>query len=221
MNSTYVPLYLSGGGQLSAAPPPPAPPSTWLADPAAPIPTLGGNVLTLPLCGPQDQRPVQAPHASHMASFATAPLQQPLMLHGEVLAQLHVSSSAADTDVTAKLMDVYPSGETMLLVDGVVRMRGRGGLYAPRFSAPLLPSAVYAVNVSLGWFSYLVTPGHALRLDLASSNWPRFSVNPNTGQPLALNTSTPVVATNAVHHDPAQPSALLLPLFDLQALVEI
>ena len=146
------------------------------------------------------------------------------MLHGEVLAQLFLSSSALDTDVTAKLVDVYPSGENMLLVDGAVRMRGRGGLYSARFSAPLQAGAVYAVNVSLGWFSYLVTPGHALRLDVASSNWPRFSVNRNNGLPLARqNESEAVVAENAVHHDAAQQraSALLLPLFELSQLVEV
>jgi putative CocE/NonD family hydrolase len=169
-------------------------------------------VLTLPLCGPQDQRPVQAPHAGDMASFATAALDEPLLVHGEVSARLFVSTSARDIEVMVKLMDVYPSGETMLLLDGALRMRGRGGMYAPAFAPPLVAGAIYNVTVSLGWFSYAVTPGHSLRLDVAGSNWPRFSINMNTGAPISDNSSVPVVARTQVHHDAAHPSALLLPL---------
>lgn len=217
VNSTYHTLYLSGDGGLQVDPPSPSPPTKWQADPSNPIPTLGGNTLTLPLCGPQDQRPVQSQHGKDIAPFSTAPFNTPLFIHGEVLVNVGVSSSAKDTDVHAKLMDVYPTGETMLLVDGVVRMRGRGGVYEESFSPPLKAGQVYNVTGSLGWFSYIVTQGHALRLDLSSSNFPRFSVNPNTGQPISNNSSAPVVASNSVFHDPSHPSALLLPLFDLGA----
>ncbi len=214
MNSTYAPLYLGSAGQLQEAPPQPSL-VQWLADPADPIPTLGGNVLMLPECGPQDQRPVQAPHAAHMASFSTAPLASPLIIHGEVLADVVLSSTAPDTDVMVKLVDVYPTGETMLLVDGALRMRGRGGLYATEFEAPLQPQRAYTASVSLGWFSYVVSPGHGLRVDVSSSNFPRFSVNPNTGQPMNQNSTAPAVATNTLH---LGTSALRLPLFDFASL---
>jgi putative CocE/NonD family hydrolase len=150
-----------------------------------------------------------------MASFASPVFPEPLIVHGEVAARLFVTSSAADTDVMVKLMDVYPTGETMLLVDGAVRMRGRGGLYAGAFMPPLTAGEVYNVTVPLGWFSYILTPGHRLRVDVASSNYPRFSLNPNTGAPLSSNDTRMVVAQNAVLHSAQHPSALLLPLLNV------
>lgn len=220
-NTSDARLYLRGGGALSPTPPPageqPAA-SGWTADPAAPLPTVGGNVLTLPLCGPQDQRGVEANFSRGLALFETPPLASPLLAQGVLRAELWVASDAADTDVTVKVTDVWPSGESMLVQDGVVRMRWRAGGFAPAPLPPLRKGEAVAVQVEVGATSYIFGAGHRVRVAVASSNYPRFDVNPNTGAPLAANSSAAVVAENVVLHDAAHPSALVLPVFALGAI---
>ena len=215
--TTNTSWFLAAGGQLvpQAAPAGSSGATTWLADPAQPVPTLGGNVLTLPQCGPHDQRPVETNHSVSMALFDSAPLLQPLHVHGRVSAQLWVSSSAVDTDVMVKITDVYPSGQSMLLQDGALRLRWRDGPSVR--AAPLVPGQAYLVSVDLGWTSYWLSTGHRLRVALSSSNAPRFSINPNNGD--AINgTAAAVVAKNSVWHDATHLSHLTLPTLPADAL---
>jgi hypothetical protein len=212
-------LFLRAGGELQLVPAPSQEdPSTWTHDPASPIPTFGGNNLIISPCGPQDQSTVEADFASSMTTFATAPLEATLVINGMITAELWVTSSALDMDVNVKLSDVFPDGVSMLIQDGVVRMRWRNGTTATEPSL-LTPGVVYPVTVDVGWMSYIVNAGHAIRVAISSSNSPRFSVNPGTGLPLwPGNTTAPIVATNAVLHNADHPSALVLPLLDPEAL---
>ena len=222
--TTSTPLFLLHGGLLSLSPPPsgaPPPATPWTSDPAHPIPTLGGNNLIVSPCGPQDQRPLEAAFAGAMALFTSAAFTNAAVINGAIKVQLWVTSSAVDTDITAKLSDVFPTGESMLVQDGILRLRWREGPLARRPAAPLQPGVPVEVTVDVGFMSYVVNAGHCLRLALASSNAPRFSVNRQNGRPLFDNTTAAVVAENAVLTDADHPSALVLPILDAARLAEL
>jgi putative CocE/NonD family hydrolase len=161
-------------------------------------------------------RPPYGPLAARpdVLVFQTPPLEAPVEVTGPIVARLWVSSDAPDTDVTAKLLDVhppnpdYPQGYAMNLCDGILRARYRNG-YAR--GEPLVPGQPHEVEVQLGPTSNLFTPGHRIRIDVSSSNFPRFDVNPNTGEPLGRHTHTRV-AWNRLHVDADHPSHVVLPL---------
>lgn len=146
--------------------------------------------------------------------FQTPPLAADVEVTGPVLVQLRVSSSAVDTDFTAKLVDVYspnddyPAGYDMNLVDGIIRAR-----YRESFERATLmrPGEVYDVRIALPPTSNRFARGHRIRIDVSSSNFPRFDVNPNTGEPVGRHTHQ-VVARNAVYLDRARPSQVVLPI---------
>src|SRR5579883_1361974 len=146
--------------------------------------------------------------------FQTPPLRQPVEVTGEIPVHLWVSSSAVDTDFTAKLVDVYPPNEDyphgyhMNLVDSIIRVRYRDGWDR---EVLMEPGRVYQVQITLPPTSNLFQVGHRIRLDISSSNFPRFDVNPNTGEPVGRHTYT-VIAHNAVYLDRERPSHLLLPI---------
>jgi putative CocE/NonD family hydrolase len=146
--------------------------------------------------------------------FQTPPLAQDTEVTGPIVATLWISSTARDTDFTAKLLDVYPpsadyvQGYDMNLADGIARTRYRNGYERPEF---MTPGDVYELRIELGPTSNLFKAGHRIRVDLSGSNFPRFDVNPNTGEPLGLHTHT-VVAKNTVYADARRPSHVLLPL---------
>lgn len=147
-------------------------------------------------------------------AFQTPPLTDELEVTGPILVRLWVSSSAVDTDFTAKLLDVhppnddYPAGYDMNLVDGVIRAR-----YRESFERPTLmrPGEAYEVRITLPPTSNLFATGHRIRIDVSSSNFPRFDVNPNTGEPVGRHTHQ-VVARNTVYLDRARPSQVILPI---------
>lgn len=146
--------------------------------------------------------------------FQTEPLAEAVEVTGPLEAVLYVSSSAPDTDFTAKLIDVYPpspdypEGYHMLLADGIIRCRYRDGFEAERL---MEPGQVYAVTVTLPPTSNLFQAGHRIRLDISSSNFPRFDLNPNTGEPMGRHTHM-AVADNVVFFDRARPSHVVLPV---------
>ena len=147
-------------------------------------------------------------------TFRTEPLKDELEVTGEIEVKLWVSSSACDTDFTAKLIDEYPpsdqwpNGFSMNLSDSVVRMRYRGG----REKAELIePGQLYEVIIGPLITSNLFDTGHRIRLDVSSSSSPQFDVNPNTGGPLGVSQGV-VIAQNTVHHDRAHPSQIVLPV---------
>ena len=146
--------------------------------------------------------------------FETAPLERAVEVTGPIVVNLWVSSSARDTDFTAKLVDVYPPGAdypdgyALALADSIQRARFREGYES---EVLMEPEKAYQVAVELPPTSNLFAPGHRIRLDISSSNFPRFDPNPNTGEPIGRHTKT-VAALNTVYLDSERPSHVVLPV---------
>jgi putative CocE/NonD family hydrolase len=131
---------------------------------------------------------------------------------GPIELVLHVSSSARDTDFTGKLVDVHPDGRAEILTDGILRAR-----YRQSFSSPVLmePGHVYELHIDLGATSNVFLTGHRIRLEVSSSNFPRFDRNSNTGGTIASEQEKDFVqAINRVYHSQVYPSQLVLPVID-------
>ncbi len=198
---------LSGDGALSLRAPARAAADRYVYDPRNPVPTRGGAVCCNPKIfpwGPMDQRPVE--QRSDVLVYTSAPLQEDLEVIGPVRAVLYVSSTARDTDFTAKLVDVFPDGYARNLTDGILRLRYRDSLSQ---SAPIEPGQVYRVTVDAGVTANAFLPGHRVRLEVSSSNFPRFDRNPNTGSPLAQETRL-LRSSQTIYHDSRHPSQLVL-----------
>ncbi|MEU6781967.1 CocE/NonD family hydrolase [Nonomuraea angiospora] len=200
-----------GDGVLSPRPPAAEATDTYTYDPADPVPTLGGRIM-MPAAvngaGPVDQRPVEA--RADVLCFTTPALAEPVEVTGHVSLVLHVTSSARDTDFTGKLVDVFPDGRAIYLTDGILRARYRDSLAEPE---PLTPGQVYEVRLDLSVTSNVFLPGHRIRLEVSSSDFPRYDRNTNTGGTIAEDTADQaVVATNSVLHGPGHPSRLILPV---------
>lgn len=200
---------LLGDGSLATSAPKSEPADTYIYNPANPAPTVGG-----PLCcdehhmepGPRDQRPVE--NRDDVLIYSTGPLAHDLEVTGPVTADLFVKSSAVDTDFTAKLVDVAPDGFAQDLTEGILRMRY---LASPEHAALINPGQIYEISVDLWATSNVFLRGHSLRLEISSSNFPRFDRNLNTGEEIKF-AHTFVSATNVILHDAQHPSALVLPV---------
>jgi putative CocE/NonD family hydrolase len=156
--------------------------------------------------GPRDQRPVES--RDDVVVYSTGPLAQDLEVTGPVTADLFVKSSAVDTDFTGKLVDVGPDGFAQDLTEGILRMRYRG---SQEHSELMNPGQIYEITLDLWATSNVFLRGHTLRLEISSSNFPRFDRNMNTGEE-ARFARTFVPATNVILHDAQHPSALILPV---------
>jgi len=205
-----------------------AAPLSFDFDPAHPVPTIGGAFSSLEpvaAAGSWHQveaegffgcRPPYLPLASRadVLVFETAPLTAPLRIVGPVTAELFVATDGPDTDFTAKLVDVhppsadYPRGYAMILTDGILRLRYAEDSTTPRFRQD---GEVVRATVTLFPTANLFLPGHRIRLDISSSNFPKFDVNPNTGEPEGRSRRRRV-AVNTVFVDAARPSRLVLPV---------
>jgi predicted acyl esterase len=179
--------------------------ATFTYDPEDPCPTHGGQNLLIP-AGPFDQRKVSG--RSDVITFATAPLEKPVEITGAVRAELYVSSDAPDTDFTAKLIDIYPDGREILMLDNIRRVRFRNG-YEKADTLP--PGKIGKLEIDLWNISLVFNKGHRIGLHVSSSNYPRFEKNPNTGEDFP-NEENLRVAHNTVHMDKNYPSALILPV---------
>jgi uncharacterized protein len=224
----YTPFYLQPGGRLSAQPPSVHGSSmTFDFDPRDPAPSIGGNVSSadgILLQGAWDQRggphiwswtaPIPLSARRDVLVFQTEPLAKDIEVTGEIEVKLWASSTALDTDFTAKLIDVYPASEDfpagfdLNLEDGIIRARFRNELSREEL---MQPGEVYEFTIKLYPTSNVFRQGHRIRLDISSSNFPRFDVNPNTGEPLNQHRRM-LVAANTVFHDDAHPSHILLPV---------
>lgn len=211
--TTHRPYHLQSAGVISTAVPPATDDSlTYTYDPTNPVGTVGGNNLTLS-AGPRDQRSVSG--RPDVLAFQTAPLTAPLEVTGQVRVRLFVSSDATDTDFTAKLVDIYPDGREILFNDGIQRVKFRNGFETPD---PLPVGTVGELEIDLWHTSLVFNTGHRIGLQISSSNYPRFEVNPNNGNDLpvyagaAIDPSSVVSAQNTVHFGGTYPSALLLPV---------
>jgi putative CocE/NonD family hydrolase len=224
-----VSLYLQPGGRLAdQAPEAGQASSGYTHDPAHPVPTLGGNMIryeNILWPGAYDQRerpefflckPPYLPLATRpdVLVFRTRPLDRELEVTGAVTVRLHVSSSAPDTDFTVKLIDEYPPsqdyprGFAMNVTHGIRRCRYRDGREA---GGPMLPEKAYALDITCYPTSNRFQPGHCIRLDVASSNYPHFDLNTNTGEPFGASQRLQA-AHNRVHHDQEHPSRVVLPV---------
>jgi putative CocE/NonD family hydrolase len=200
---------LRGDGSLSTVTPRSEPSDHYVYDPSNPAPTIGG-----PLCcdgehlapGPKDQRPVEA--RDDVLVYSTPAFAQDTEVTGPVALELFAQSSAVDTDFLAKLVDVAPDGFVQNLTEGIIRARYRNS----QEKAELMnPGQIYKFVIDLWSTSNVFLKGHALRLEISSSNFPRFDRNLNTGEDGAFAQKY-VRATNTVYHDAERPSALILPI---------
>jgi predicted acyl esterase len=179
--------------------------STYSFDPENPVPTQGGANLFIS-AGPYDQRSVE--DRDDVILFTTSILEQPLEVTGDVKVILYISSDVLDTDFTAKLIDVYPDGRSMLVTDGIIRTRYRNSITTPEL---MTSGTVYRIEIDLWATSIIFSKGHRIRLVISSSNYPRFDVNPNTGgDPFDKETMT--VANNTIYYNKTYPSHILLPI---------
>lgn len=223
-------LYLQPDGTLSperaAAD---APSDQYDFDPANPVPTVGGNYTNYGTTGflegggydqqsgtmSGDNSPrVPLAARSDVLVFRTPALEEGVEVTGVVSCRLWVSSSAVDTDFTVKLIDEYPpsadypEGYALNLGDSILRMRYREGFDAPVF---MKPGETYEIELQLQATSNFFAAGHRIRLDISSSNFPHYDVNPNTGEPLGLNRCT-AVARQTLYHDAPRASRVELPV---------
>jgi len=232
----FVNYYFQANGDLSTATPSPGvPPTTYRYDPEHPVPTIGGAFSGALKRGPFDQRerefkslnggsesgfygsrPPYLPLKSRpdVVVFQTPPLKEDVELIGPITVNFYASSTAVDTDFTAKLIDVYPpsrdypSGFDMNITDGIIRARYRN---TPRKQELMKPGEVYKFVIEPFPTANVFKKGHRIRIDISSSNFPRFDVNPNTGEPLGQSRRM-IVADNSIYHDASHPSHVVLPL---------
>lgn len=219
-DTQYTPYYLHSGGRanslfgdgsLSTVPPEEESADEYVYDPEHPVVTIGGSTCcseatVAASLGPKDQRPNE--YRADVLVYTTAPLDQDVEVTGPVKAVLYAASSARDTDFTAKLVDVHPGGYAMNVAQGIQRARYRDSWERP---ALLEPGRVYEYTIDLWSTSNCFRRGHRIRLEIASSNFPQFDRNPNTGNPFGMDAEL-VTAKQTVLHDRERPSHVLLPV---------
>jgi putative CocE/NonD family hydrolase len=199
---------LKGDGLLSDAPPAADTPDRFEYDPMNPVPSHGGNVCctgNAVVAGAFDQRKIE--ERPDVLVYSTEPLKEGVEVSGSVEVTLYVSSDAKDTDFTVKLIDVYPDGRAYNLDETIQRLRYRNG-----YDKPLVwmePGKVYRVTLQPMTTSNYFEAGHRIRIEVSSSNFPRFDRNLNTGGK-NYDESKGVIARNAVHHSRQYPSEVKL-----------
>ncbi|MFZ0122027.1 MAG: CocE/NonD family hydrolase [Pseudonocardiaceae bacterium] len=204
-----------GDGQLVANPPTTGQqPDTYDYDPRNPVPSVGGHSCCGALGGsqgPYDQQSIE--QRPDVLVYTTPPLTTDTEVTGPVSVTLYASSSAPDTDWTAKLVDVHPDGTAVNLNNGIQRASFRESSSAP---TPIESGTVYQYTITVWPTSNLFRAGHRIRLEISSSDFPQFDPNPNTGSWLGDST-TAHVAHQTVLHDTQHPSALVLPVIPASA----
>jgi putative CocE/NonD family hydrolase len=206
-NSAY------GDGALATDAPGSEPSDSFLYNPLNPVPTNGGGLCCYPNSVPGgafDQSMVE--HRSDVLVYSTEPLAEDVEVTGPIKLTLYASSSAPDTDFTAKLVDVGPCGFARNLTDGIIRARVRESQSAPRL---MDPGKVYEFTIDMWSTSNLFKAGHRIRLEVSSSNFPRFDRNPNTGHDLFADAETQP-ALQTIRHDRNYASHLTLPVIPAQ-----
>jgi putative CocE/NonD family hydrolase len=199
---------LNGDGVLTATPPATDTPDSFTYDPMKPVPSYGGNVCctgNAVQAGSFDQRKMEA--RDDILVYTSEPFTEGTELSGPIVPTLYVSSDARDTDVTVKVLDVYPDGRAYNLDESIQRMRYRDG-----YDKPLVwmeKGKVYKVTLQPLNTSNYFAPGHRLRIEVSSSNFPRFDRNLNTGGN-NFDEVKAVVARNSIHHSKEYPSQITI-----------
>jgi putative CocE/NonD family hydrolase len=201
-------------GSLNTASPGDETPSSYTYDPQDPVPTLGGNhsvidghIKDMIRAGAVDQRPNE--NRPDVLIYTSEPLEQDVEVTGPIRINLFASSSAVDTDFTAKLIDVYPDGTAYNLTEGILRARFRRSLYEP--PVLLTPNEIDEFTIHLHPTSNVFLTGHRIRLHVTSSNFPLWDRNPNTGHPQGMDAEIRV-AHQTIYHDRNHPSHVVLPI---------
>ena len=201
---------LNGDGALNTTKPADEPADTFTFDPADPVPTNGGQLLMAPP-SPRDQTSIE--QRDDVLVFTTPLLREDVEVTGPIRAIVYAASTAPDTDFTAKLLDVHPNGKPYTLCDGIVRARYRD-LQA---EATLIePGKIYRYEIDLWATSNVFLKGHQIRVEISSSNFPRFDRNPNTGHAFGADAQMQT-ATQTIYHDSAHPSHIVLPVIPQKA----
>jgi hypothetical protein len=198
---------LRGDGALDTAQPGEEQPDVFSYDGDNPVPTAGGNNLVGAPVGPFDQTKVE--EREDVLVYTTAPLEQEVEVTGPVTMVLYAASTARDTDFTAKLVDVHPDGKAYNVCDGILRARYRAG--KGKDTQLLEPGKIERFEIDLWATSILFGREHRLRVEVSSSNFPRFDRNPNSGNPFGTDTEL-LTAEQTVYHDAEHPSHILLPV---------
>lgn len=200
---------LRGDGALSPEAPEDEAADHFIYDPDYPVQTAGGNNCCSPDImpwGPYDQRPVEM--RGDVLCYTSLPLAEDVEVTGPIKLILYAATDGPDTDWSAKLCDVSPTGYAKNLCDGIIRARYRESLTQP---ALLEPNRVYEYELELGVTGNVFRKGHRLRIEISSSNFPRFTRNPNTGHPFGLDSELRV-ARQTIYHARNFPSHLILPV---------
>ena len=204
-----TPFYLHSSGRLSTEPPDQEPPDRYTYDPSDPVPTHGGSLLMAPEypTGPRDQRAIEA--RPDVLMYTSDVLDRDVEVTGPISVSLWACSSAPDTDFVARLVDVHPDGRAYNLTDGIIRARYRSGV-----SEMLLqPGVPERFDIDLWATSNVFRAGHRIRVQITSSNFPRWDRNPNTGHPFGTDSLADLrVAEQTILHESEHSSFILLPL---------
>ena len=199
---------LSGDGRLDLAPPGRQPSDRYIYDPNDPVPTGASGGYSR---APMDRRTVE--QRPDVLVYTSDPLAADLEVTGPLALKLWIASSARDTDFTGTLVDVFPDGTARALADGILRARYRAGKTSPSLLTPKQPTEI---TIDLGATSNLFRAGHRIRLEVSSSNFPRFDRNPNTGGVFGEDAEV-IRAEQTIFHDESHPSRLLLPVVPRQS----
>lgn len=174
-------------------------------DPTNACPTIGGNNLNIER-GPRNQNSIE--NRSDVVVFTTHPLTEPLEVTGRVAARIFVESSAVDTDISVRLCDVYPDGKSFLMAEGILRLRYRKSLEHMEL---LKPGKIEEITVDCWSTSLVFNRNHMVRVTVTSSNFPRFDINPGTGQAWT-ESGEKVKQTNRIHCGGGYASCIILPV---------
>ncbi|NQT27718.1 CocE/NonD family hydrolase [candidate division KSB1 bacterium] len=182
-------------------------PDTFSYDPQYPVLTRGGRNMNID-AGTYDQRELEA--RPDVLTYTTEILMDTVIIAGPVWVQLYAGSDALDTDFMASLCDVYPDGRSMLIADGAIQARHRNSIEEEDL---LTPGEIESYTIDLWSTAVAFAPGHRIRLNISSSNYNRFAINPNTGEPFRQHTRTQI-ALQSIYHDLEYPSTLILPVME-------
>ena len=208
LNSNGSASSVRGDGSLTFTKPTRIASDTYRYDPLNPVPTTGGNNCcgTPTAAGPIDQRPIE--RREDVLVYTSEYLTDSLTIAGPVRMKLHAATDGPDTDWMIKLIDVYPNGYSMPVSEGILRARFRNGLDKMKL---LTPNEIYEYDIELTGTANVFLPGHRIRIDITSSNFPQFDRNPNTGEPLGISSKTRI-AKQTIYHGAANLSHIILPI---------
>ena len=179
---------------------------SFIYDPKDPVPSVGSQYQTYDFCGPRDRSHIQL--RPDVLTFTTDVLTEDLEITGPISATVWASSDAIDTDFTATLTDLEPGGKAIALCEGIVRARFRDGTENPQM---IIPGKIYKFEIDMWNTSNSFNKGHRIRIEISSSNFPRYNRNLNSGNPIASDTDI-TIANQTVYHGSKYPSHINLPL---------